>query len=313
MRAIAVIVAFFSAVVMMSAQVDSKQTADDLQKIKELAADSLPWKLKSTFGAGFTSVTLSNWAGGGQNSITIRGLVLASADYAMNTFSWDNDLDLGYSVTQVGDEPFRKNDDRFIVTSKAAFKQNDALRYTAFLDFRSQIAAGFNYDQRDPRDTNAFLKISNIFAPAYLTTALGLEWTPVKQFRLLASPLSARSILVLDQELADSGAYGVDRGENVKVDVGGLLNATVEWEFVENVTWKSRLNAFCRYSAPDLWVVTVENAILMKVNSFLSVGLLTDLFYDDRVPVVRDNGSTGPATQLRNQLVINFSYTLANH
>ena len=95
--------------------------------------------------------------------------------------------------------------------------------------------------------------------------------------------------------------------------MGALLNATIDWQVFENVTWKSRLNAFMRYDAPSLWVVTVENAFLMKVNAWLNIGLLTDLFYDHRVPIVRDNGTTGPATQLRNQLVVNVSYTLANH
>lgn len=295
------------------AQVEPKKTAEDLQKIAVLTPDSVAWKLKSTFGAGFSSITLSNWAGGGQNSVTIRGLVLASADYAHRDFSWDNDLDLGYSVTQVADQPFRKNDDRFIITSKAAMRQTEGLRYTALLDFRSQLAPGYNNDKRDPNDQTQFLKISNLFAPAFVTLALGAEWTPAPQFRLLASPLSARSIIVLDQDLADSGAYGVDRGQNLKVDMGALLNATIDWQVFENVTWKSRLNAFMRYDAPSLWVVTVENAFLMKVNAWLNIGLLTDLFYDHRVPIVRDNGTTGPATQLRNQLVVNVSYTLTNH
>lgn len=295
------------------AQLEPKKTAEDLQKIAALAPDTVAWKLKSTFGAGFTSVTLSNWAGGGQNSVTIRGLVLGSADYVRDAFSWDNDLDLGYSLTQVGDQPFRKNDDRFIVTSKAAMRQSDGLRYTALLDFRSQIAVGYNYDQRNPLDSSQYLKISNLFAPAYVTTALGAEWTPAPQFRLLVSPLSARGIVVLDQALADSGAYGVERGKNTRLDMGALVNATIDWEVFQNVTWKSRLNAFMRYDSPRLWVVTVENAVLMKVNSWLSIGLLTDLFYDHRVPVVRDNGTTGPATQLRNQLVVNIAYTMGNH
>lgn len=297
----------------LRAQVEPKKTAEDLQKITVLTPDSVAWNLKSTFGAGFSSITLSNWAGGGQNSVTIRGLVLASADYAHEAFSWDNDLDLGYSLTQVADQPFRKNDDRFIITSKAAMRQTDRLRYTALLDFRSQLAPGFNYDKRDPNDPEQFLKISNLFSPAFVTLALGAEWTPGPQFRLLASPLSARSIIVLDQDLADSGAYGVDRGQHLKVDMGALLNATIDWQVFENVTWKSRLNAFMRYNAPTLWVVTVENAFLMKVNAWLNIGLLTDLFYDHRVPIVRDNGTTGPATQLRNQLVVNVSYTLGNH
>lgn len=293
--------------------VDAKAVSDDLQKVKDIAADSLPWKLKASLGAGLTQVSLTNWSGGGQNTVTIRGLVLASADYADGAFSWDNDADLGYSLTKLGSQEFRKNDDRIILTSKASMKQNASLRYTALMDFRTQFAAGFNYDQRDPKDSTQPLEISNLLAPAYLTAAVGAEWTPYSQLRVLISPLSSRSILVLDDSLSARGAYGVDPGSNFKTDVGALLNATIDWEIVENVQWKSRFNAFCRYDAPDLWIVTVENAFLMKVNSFLNVGLLTDLFYDDRVPVIRDDGTRGPATQIRNQLVVNFVYNVSNH
>lgn len=312
MKALALVGALFCASAVAMAQVDAKAVSDDLQKIADLKADSLPWKLKASLGAGLTQVSLNNWAGGGQNNITIRGLVLASADYANGLFSWDNDLDLGYGVNKQGTQEFRKTDDRIIVTSKASIKQNDQLRYTAFVDFRTQIAIGYNFDKQNA-DSSNFLKISNLFAPAYLTGALGAEWTPAPQLRVMASPLSSRSILVLDDELAAIGAFGVVPGENVKTDIGGLINATLDWTFVENVQWKSRLNTFCRYDAPELWIVTLENAFLLKVNSFLNVGLLTDVFYDDRVPVVRDDGTTGPATQVRNQIVINFVYNLSNH
>jgi len=305
----------FVAMVMVSgmvAQVDSKKVSDDLQKIEAMKADSLPWKLKFSIGGGITTVMLNNWSGGGENTVTLKGLFLGSADYVDDRFSWDNDLDLGYGITKLGSESFRKNDDRIILTSKASIKQTDILRYTAFLDFRTQFYQGLNYDKHDPVDTTKFLKISNLFAPAYLTGALGLEWTPIKEFKMLVSPLSSRSIFVLDDDLSRQGAYGVDSGAHIKTDIGGLINMNLDWIVFENVTWKSRFNAFCRYNAPDLWILTVENAILMKVNSFLSVGFMTDIFYDDRVPVVRDNGTTGPATQVRNQLIVTFQYSMQN-
>lgn len=298
----------------LQAQVDAKAVSDDLAKAgTDVVVDSVAWKLRTQIGGGLTTVSLSNWSGGGQSSISVRGLILASADYANGIYAWDNDLDLGYGLVKLGGESFRKADDRIILTSKASIKQNDALRYTAFMDFRTQFAVGYNYDKRNPLDSSQFLKTSNLFAPAYFTGALGAEWTPVPQFKAMVSPLSSRTIIVGDKDLSDLGAYGVEPGSTVKTDVGGLLNVNLDWVIVENVQWKSRLNAFCRYNAPDLWIVTLENAILMKVNSFLNVGWMTDVFYDDRVPITRDNGTIGPATQLRNQVVITVSWTTQNY
>jgi hypothetical protein len=275
----------------LKGQIDANTAAGAIDSLKTsgVKADSIAWKYKGVIGAGFNAVQLSNWSGGGQDAVTIRGLFLGMLDYAEQRFSWENDLDLGYSLTKL-----------------------DLFRWTAFVDFRTQFYLGYNYDQVDSTSESGFLKISNLMAPGYLTGSLGSEWTPIDGFRLMVAPIASRTVFVLDQELADAGAFGVDPGTNVKSDFGAVLNATVLWEIVENVTWKARANAFMRYASPDLWVVTIENAILMKVNSFLSVGFLTDVFYDDKVPVVRNDGTVGPATQLRNQLVIDLTYTLTN-
>lgn len=285
---------------------------DSLASVK-FKADSIPWRYKAVIGAGFNAVQLSNWTGGGQNAITIRGLFLGELDYRHHIFAWENDVDLGYSITQLGTQSFRKADDRIIYVTKASWRQTDNLRWTAFADLRSQFAVGYNYDVIDTTSPQGFAIVSNFLAPAFLTSSLGAEWTPLPQFKLMAAPIAARAIFVLDDALSNAGAFGVTPGSTVNLAPGAVLNATINWEVVENVTWKSRLNSFMRYENPDLWVVTVENAILMKVNSFISVGFLTDIFYDDRIPVLRDDGTTGPATQIRNQLVIDFRHTFTNH
>ncbi len=286
-------------------------SADSLA-MKHLAADSIPWKYKGVVGAGFNAVELSNWTGGGQDAVTIRGLFLGELDYAHEIFSWENDLDLGYSLQKQGDQDFRKADDRIIFVSKASWKQTDWFRWTAFMDFRTQFYLGYNYDVPDSTSPTGFLKVSNLMAPGYLTGSAGGEWTPIPQFKMMVAPLAARGIFVLDEELSNKGAFGVTPGESALVDLGAVINATLNWEVFENVTWKCRAYSFMRYDAPDLWVISVENAILMKVNSFLSVGFLTDIFYDDRIPVTRDDGTVGPATQIRNQLAINFTHTFTN-
>lgn len=297
----------------VDAQVNSAVAADSLtNKIGELKADSIPWKYKGLFGAGFNAVQLSNWMGGGQNAITLRGIFLGSLNYAEHRFSWENNLDLGYSLTKLGDQDFRKSDDRIVFGSKASLRQNDWLRYTAFVDFRTQFYLGYNYDKVDSTTPSGFLKISDIMAPGYLTASLGAELTPIMQFKLLVAPVASRTIFVMDDDLAAVGAFGVDPGSNIKTDIGCVINTTIDWEIMDNVTWRNRMNLFGRYNDLGLWVVTDENAILMRVNSYLSVGILTDIFYDHKIPVLRNDGTVGPATQVRNQFVVEFNYSFSN-
>ncbi len=299
------------------AQVDAKVTVDSLAKVPELVADSIPWKWRTTWGLGFSTVQLNNWTGGGQDAVSIRLLMLGSLDYATNGFSLDNDIELGYGLAKLGSESFRKNDDRIIVSSRAALRQSKHFKWAGFMEFRTQFYSGRNYNVIDTV-ANDFLEVSNFMAPGYLTGALGLEYVPVPEFKLLIAPVSTRSTFVTNDHiiqqgvLSGLGAYGLAPGVRSRTDLGAIVNAALDWEMFQNVRWRGRFNAFMPYETPDLWVVTVENAFLLKVNNWLNVSLLTDVFYNDRIPVVRDDGSVGPATQLRNQLIIGINWSLAN-
>lgn len=294
----------------LQAQLDLKNAADSLSK--SLLPDSIAWKYRAVVGAGANLVELSNWTGGGQDAITIRSLLLGSLDYASDGFSWENDIDVGYGITKLGKQSFRKADDRIIFGTKASRKQTDWLRYTGFVEFRTQFYVGYNYDQPDSTSPSGFVRVSDIMAPAFLMASVGAEWTPAPQIRVLAAPLASRTTFVLDETLSAAGAFGVEKGRNVRTDIGALINATTDWEVVYNVRWNTSFNAFYRYAMPALWVVTWENAIIMKVNNVLSVRFQTSLFYDDLIPVLRDDGTTGPATQLKNQLSIDLTYQLTN-
>lgn len=306
-----------SAVQFSVSQVDVKTTVDALAKAPAVKVDSIPWKWKTDWGLGFSTIQLNNWTGGGQDAITIRLLFLGSLDYANPEFSWDNDIELGYSLLKQGAQTFRKADDRIYFSSRASLRQTDVFRYTAFAEFRTQFYLGSNYDVIDPA-TNDFVKISNFMAPAYLSGALGAEYLPVPQLQILAAPISTRSTFVGDDDIINSGisnglgAYGLAPGVRSRTDLGAVINVALDWEVFENIRWKSRFNGFMPYETPDLWVLTFENAFLLKVNSWLNVTWLTDVFYNDLVPVVRDNGTIGPATQLRNQLVVAITYSIAN-
>ncbi|MCX6140667.1 MAG: DUF3078 domain-containing protein [Candidatus Kapabacteria bacterium] len=300
-----------------TSQIDVKTTVDALAKAPAVKVDSIPWKWKTDWGLGFSTIQLNNWTGGGQDAVTIRLLFLGSLDYANPEFSWDNDLELGYSLLKQGAQTFRKADDRIYFSTRASLKQTDNFRYTAFAEFRTQFYVGSNYDVIDTT-TNDYVKISNFMAPAYLTGALGAEYVPVPELQLLAAPISTRSTFVGDDGIINAGiasglgAYGLAPGVRSRTDLGAVINLALDWEVFENIRWKTRFNGFMPYQTPDLWVLTFENAFLLKVNSWLNVTWLTDVFYNDQVPVVRDNGTVGPATQLRNQLVIAINYSIAN-
>lgn len=255
----------------------------------------------------FSQVALSNWAGGGQNTLAIAGLVNLFGNMKTEVSTWDNGLEVGYGFTKLAEQDFRKSDDKVIVISKYGYKATDQLFYSGLLDARTQLSNGFNYDKIDSATGDPTV-ISRFAAPAYVTLGLGATWKPASYFEVFLAPVSNRLILVMDDALSAAGAFGVDPGKKVKSELGALLNATFKKELMTNVTLSSRLNVFSAYSTFDKAVVTWESLLGLKVNDYITASVALDVLYDEKVKITRDDKTVGPSTQIREVLAIGFGY-----
>lgn len=289
-------------------QVD-KTLVNELIKKK---VDTTNWTINGISTVNFSQVGLQNWTGGGNNTVAIQGLFTFNANYASVQGFWENNLLFGYGLTKISTDPFRKSDDRIMFISKGGLNENEYLRYTGLLDFRTQFTVGRNYTAPIDSLTGDFPKTSNLLAPAFMTTAIGMEYTPNKLLSVLFAPLSGRFTIVNDQFLSDAGAFGVEPGKNLKAELGMFCNILYTDEVMKNVNITSRLNLFSRYNGFSTMIVTWENMITMKVNSFLNVSLATDVFYDQSIPITREDATIGPATQLRNIFSVGLGYAFSN-
>jgi hypothetical protein len=268
------------------------------------------WTFKNNIGANFTQIGLKNWAGGGQNAVSVIGLFSGSAAYANDDLAWESTLELGFGVTKLDTTPFRKSDDRIILLSKftKGITTKAQLNYSAALDFRTQFAVGRDFKTVDSLGNSP--KISNFFSPAYLILALGIEYKPADYFTVTLAPATGRIIFVLDEELSSAGAFGVEVGKKINTELGWNFNAQFKKEIFENVTLQSRLNLFNAFENLGNMVVNSETLLLFKVNEYLNASFALDIFYDEKVQVLRDDKTVGPATQIRNTLALGFSYAL---
>lgn len=114
--------------------------------------DSLKgWKFGGTAGLNFSQTALSNWAGGGQNSLSIVGIFNGFADFTQDNFFWNTSLELGLGAISVSGQTspdFRKSDDKIIFVSKLGLNASSVLSYAFLVDFRTQFLDGFNFEKR---------------------------------------------------------------------------------------------------------------------------------------------------------------------
>ncbi|MEP0367075.1 MAG: DUF3078 domain-containing protein [Cyclobacteriaceae bacterium] len=244
--------------------------------------DTTYWT-KGGFGSvTFSQVFLSNWAGGGQSSVAVNGVMNLFANYKKERSTWENSLDLGYGLIRQGRHgSMIKSDDKINLVSKFGYKiQNDNEKwfYSGLLDFRTQFAEGLAVDETTGRRN---VVISDFFAPAYLTVGLGVDYKPGSAWSFNYIPLTGKFTFVNNQALADAGAFGVPAGSKARGELGSYLRIKYADEIVKNVTLDSRVELFSNY-VNDFGLLDVnwQNTISMKVNEYLTANYTFQLIYD---------------------------------
>ncbi|HMR46314.1 MAG TPA: DUF3078 domain-containing protein [Bacteroidia bacterium] len=272
------------------------------------------WKKGGMGSINFNQVALSNWAAGGENSMSGAAFLSLFANYAKERLSWDNQLDLAYGLLKSGDAKVRKNEDKIDLNSKVGYKvsANSKFYYTFLFNFKSQFANGYDYKN----DTLLKYPISKFLAPGYLLYSIGIDYKPDDAFSLYLSPLTGRTIIVNDDMLSQAGAFGVDPGKKSLTQLGAYLRAMYKKDVFTNVNFQTKLELFSNYlDNPQNIAVNHEILIAMKVNKFITANIGTQMIYDDIIPVtvIKETSGvkeakTGPRLQFKEVFGIGLSY-----
>lgn len=298
---------FSASVILVSGQI-----IDSEKNLRSHSVDTIQgWKYGGVFSLNLAQASLTNWAAGGQNSFALNSLFSAFANLKSNKSVWVNSLDLGYGILKEGSSGYKKTDDKFDFLSKYGYEAFKNVYYAGLLNFRTQMAPGYKY----PDVTN---KISDLFSPAYLLVALGIDYKPSDYFSAFIAPIAGKMTFVADETLSAAGAFGVTPGKTTLTEFGGYLRAIYtrndfKSEFLKNVTFTSKVDLFSNYGKnPQNIAVNWETLIAFKVNKFLSANVNTQLVYDDKIkiPVTRNgiDTSIGSLIQFKEILGVGFSY-----
>ncbi len=293
-------------IISFSATSQDTSVEKELTKKSELTEEG--WTKGGLFATNFSQVSLTNWVGGGTNSIALNALLNLHANLKKGDMTWENSLTLGYGITKLGDADFFKSDDRIELTSKYGRKAFGDWSYAGLINFRSQMFDGF----ATPTDT---ARISTFLAPGYLLGALGLDYKPNANFSAFIAPVTGKITFVMDDDLAAVGAFGVDAGENIRTEFGGYVRlAYVNDELLENVSFTTKLDLFSNYlNNPENIDVNWETIIGLKVNKFITASLSTLLIYDDDIDITETDAAGaitgfGPRTQFKQVFGVGLSY-----
>ncbi len=236
------------------------------------------WKHTANIAINFSQTSFSNWALGGDGSIGGVAVLNLGANYVNGKHTWDNSFVGQFGLQKIEDEQTKKSIDMFDINSTYGYKISEKWAASGFLGIKSQFTKGYNYG------VSPKAKISNLFAPGYVTTALGFDYKPNSWFSALLSPITGKSTFVLDKDLSDAGAFGVDAGDKFRFELGAMVNAKMKKDIMKNTNLTSQLTLFTPYSDGFGNIdVTWDLTLAMKVNKYISATISTSLLYDDDI------------------------------
>ncbi|MEZ4877005.1 MAG: DUF3078 domain-containing protein [Flavobacterium sp.] len=282
--------------------------------------DSL-WERKNTVGLDISQIAFVNWNAGGVSSIS--GLLKGdfSRKYKRKNLKWVNELIVRYGVNKQDGIELRKTDDAIKFNSTIGHRKDSlSLWYsTAKFEFSTQFTNGYSY----PNTTNA---ISKPFAPAYIFLGVGSEYNDKKNnLTVYVSPLTMKSTLVLDQRLANQGAFGVTKatydvdgnllteGELYRFELGFLVTSQFKKELYKNVIFENRLSLYSDYinkfgNVDVDWQFKFD----LVVNEYIKANIGAHIIYDDDIKAKDEiNGvqvTIGPKIQLKQMLGVGLVY-----
>ncbi|MDO9512524.1 MAG: DUF3078 domain-containing protein [Bacteroidales bacterium] len=293
--------------------------------------DSLrPWIISCNNTLNFNQTHLSNWAEGGESSYSGTAFISFQAGLDRGKYSVDHQLDLAYGMLRTASKKIRKTDDKIDYTSTFSYKAIRSWNYSTLINFKSQFSNGYKY----PNDSTV---VSTFMAPAYLTLSLGMQYKPTKTFVFFISPASGRFTLVLDDVLANAGAFGVTKavydsdsthsiikpGRHIKPEFGINLNIQYKKKIVENVKIESRLVLYNNYFDEDpsnRWNIDInaETNFVFTINKYLTSNIRMNLIYDHDTTITdyvweeneKVKTGEGPRTQFKETFGIGINYKI---
>ncbi|HRL72031.1 MAG TPA: DUF3078 domain-containing protein [Flavobacterium sp.] len=279
------------------------------------------WSKKNTVGFDISEVAFVNWNAGGTSSISglLKGKFIR--DYTQINYKWSNELIFRYGMNKQDGKDLKKTDDALQFNSTFGYRKDSLTNWyhSAKFNFNTQFMNGYAY----PNTSKA---ISKPFAPAYIFMGVGAENINNEKKRIFyISPFTFKTTFVLDQKLADQGAFGVEKatydldgnllthGEKSKMELGFLITNKYKKEVFKNIILENRLSLYSdyinRFGNID---VNCDIQVELVVNQYVKANIGAHIIYDDDIKSKREVAgiqvTEGPKTQLRQAIGVGLQY-----
>lgn len=251
------------------------------------------WTYHSEMELAIGQGKLANWAGGGENSLSLLSNLRYYWNYNRNKTSWENWMHYRFGFMKNGSEAIRKNEDRFELNSKVGQHAFKHWYYTAQFNILTQLFNSYEY----PKDQKKEL-VANFMSPGYFTLSLGMDYKPNDRFSLVISPIAGKWNFVRDTAKINAQRYGIaEKGKRAKRQAGAeltmisrinnilkVMDMSNEFKLFASYEKKDRYLNFGQENEKKKHIPLTANwkmSLYFKINYFMSASIYTETIYNE--------------------------------
>ncbi len=286
------------------------------------------WTFNSLTLVSVAQNAFVNWSTGGESSLTGKVGIDYNLKYKKDKFTFDHSASLLYGMVGYIDTRTEKTNDKLNLSIAFSHQASKKWSLTNLITLKSQFGDGYKY----PDDSTL---ISAFFAPAYITVSFGFNYRPSNKFQIFLSPLSGKMTFVINNDLANKGAFGVKKavvdtagniitpGRHFLGEIGVNIVTSYNAEIMENIVLSSALtlhNNYLDFDVRNRWNIDVDfdTKMVFSINNIFATVLYLHLKYDhnttfpnyETVDGVEVEVSRSPRLQINESFGLGVTYQI---
>lgn len=316
---------------------DTYIVADTIFLFKDTLADENSFfnknfhNFQGEFGITLNQMAITHWAAGGESNGSGKVSSNLTYNYHRKLFNYTFNGIFAYGMSNyTKDKRYEKTEDRFEISMTMSHNNKQNFSFTSIASLKTQFSNGYTY----PNDS---VPISGFFAPAYLTLSAGYNLSIKDLLSIYISPIAGKMTFVMNQDLADAGSFGVEKGywniingdstwvkgKNILSELGINILIRYKQNFNDDISIFSTLNLYNNYMDPNKsnrWNIDIdwETGIQFIINKRISAIVNIHLIYDDNIKFTitevidgKEITKQSPILQFKESLGISFLYKFA--
>lgn len=247
--------------------------------------DTIPkgWRSRGNVSFLFNQAAFSNWAAGGENTISGTLGLMYDLNYHQENWNWDTRIIAAYGLLQTRNSEFtKKTDDRFELNTVIGKKGKNYWFYSAFANFRTQMTKGFRFET-DENGKEIRMQNTNILSPAYLSFGPGVLWKKNDNLNFNIAPGTSKMTIVDSSfTLPNEEYFGVEEGNNIRYELGMYASGYYKFTVFDNIVMENIVNLYSNYlEKPENVDIDYNVNVVMTINEYLSTNINFQTIYDD--------------------------------